>query len=55
MGNFKKGVEKLEKKGYSKDYAGSVMYLAGKAKYGKAGMTAKSVAGRKRAGNTKKH
>lgn len=54
MGNFKKGVEKLEKKGYSPNYAGAVMYKAGVAKYGKSGMAAKAAAGRKRTGN-KKH
>jgi len=53
MGNFAKGVAKLEKKGYSKSYAGSVMYDAGKTKYGKAGMANKAAAGRKKAGSKK--
>ena len=44
MGNFKKGVSELVKKGYPKDYAAAVMYKAGVAKYGKKGMEKKALA-----------
>lgn len=49
-GAFKRGVKKLEKKGYSKDYAGAVMYKAGVKKYGKEGMAKKAAAGRRKKG-----
>lgn len=48
-GAFKRGEEKLERKGMSKKEAGGIMYNAGKAKYGKAGMARKAAAGRARA------
>lgn len=49
MGNFKKGVEKLESKGYPKEYASAIMYKAGVAKYGKKGMEKKAIIGRRKA------
>lgn len=53
MSKFSKLEGKLEKKGYSKKYAGAVAHKAGVEKYGQKEMTKKSVAGRKKAAKKK--
>jgi len=45
---FKKLVQKLQRKGYSKKSAQRIAYSIGVKKYGKQGMIKKAVAGRKK-------
>ena len=50
MGKFQELSGKLQKKGKSKESADALAAWIGRKKYGKAGMAAKSAAGRKKAG-----